>query len=267
MRIFLSLFLISSITFAYIDMDIDGVDDSVDQCPNTPFMETVDINGCSEEALISQSHYDIIIGAAYSQIDYITNEKTDTVTSTLQVDYFQDNFSLQAVGSYYNSSSDTYDESGLNDTILAAYYLIPLSSDFRLRIGAGVILPTYDTSLNNNNMDYLASISATYALNKFNIFGAYSLTLINDDDVAGAQYQDQSAYSAGVGVHISPKQYMSVSYSQADSIYVNAEETRSVSLYNFYSIDTNWFTTFSYAYGLSDTTSDHYLALNLGYYF
>lgn len=268
MRIFLSLILISSIVFAYIDTDMDGVDDRVDQCPNSSIMDLVDINGCSEEAFTSDYHYDIILGGSYSQVDYITNERTETLTSSLQVDYFKENFSLQLIGSYYKTSSFGYSESGLNDTLLAAYYLLPLSESFRVRLGAGVILPTYETSLNNNNTDYLASASATYSVDDFNIFGAYSLTVINDDDIAGvANYQDTNSYSLGLGYHTTSRNYISASYSQSQSSIISIEDIQSVSIYDFYSINEHWFTNLSYAYGLSDSASDHYASINLGYYF
>jgi len=268
MRIlFLSLLFLSSL-YAYNDADFDGVDDSIDVCPNTPILAIVDIDGCSFLARASEHHFDIVIGESYSQLDYVTNELTDTLTTSLQVDYFYNNFSFQASGSYYRSSSDTTNNSGLNDSVLAGYYLFRLNENLNIRLGAGVILPTYDTDLNNNNTDYLASINANYTVDKISYFAGYNYTMINDDDIANVvTYQDSSAYSIGAGYHVSDKYYLSTSYYQADSVYENLDDIKNISIYNFYSIDTHWFTTFSYAYGLSDTTSDHFASIRLGYYF
>lgn len=268
MRIFLLSLLLLSSLYAYNDADFDGVDDSVDICPNTPILDLVDINGCSFEALESKHHFDLVIGQSYSQLDYVTNEKTDTYTTSLQVDYFYENFSLQASSSYYNSSSQTTNNSGLNDSVLAGYYLFSLSDNFNLRLGAGLILPTYDTDLNNNNTDYLGSINASYSMDEVSLFAGYNYTMVNDDDIADVvSYQDSNAYSLGIGYHLTSKYYLSTSYYQAQSVYQNVDDIKNVSIYNFYSINTHWFTTLSYAYGLSDTTSDHFASVRLGYYF
>lgn len=267
MRIFLLMLMMVPLLFAYVDSDLDGVDDDVDQCPNTAITDLVDIRGCSTESLVSLHHYDIIVGGSYSQVDYNTNEKTDTFTTSLQVDYFYKNISLQASTSYYSSQSDSYSESGLGDSSLAAFYLLPVNKDFQIRIGAGMILPTYESSLNNNNTDYLATLGASYTLQKLNLFAAYSFTQINDDDVAGVvSYQDTHAYSAGAGYYLSQKLYSSLSYYQADSLYKDVEEIKNISLFAFYTLDKNWFTTAGYAYGLSDSASDHSVSFRLGYY-
>ncbi len=253
--------------FAYVDSDLDGVDDDVDQCPNTPIMDLVDIRGCGIESLVSPHHYDIIVGGNYSQVDYTTNEKTDTFTTMLQVDYFYKNISLQASTAYYSSQSASYSDSGLGDSTLGAFYLLPVNKDFRIRLGAGAILPTYDSSLNNNNSDYFATLGASYTLEKLNFFAGYSFTQINDDDVAGlVSYQDTHAYSGGAGYYLSPKLYSSLSYYQSESLYQGVEAIKSVSLFAFYTLDKNWFTTASYAYGLSDSASEHSISLRLGYY-
>jgi len=269
MRTFLIFFMTMPVLFAYIDSDMDGVDDPTDQCPNTPITELVDIKGCSVEALKSPQHYDIIVGQNYSQTDYNTNEKTDTHSTTLQLDYFYKNFSAQLLSAYYSSKSATYSDSGLTDTTLAGYYLLPIRYDFSIRVGAGVLLPTFDSSFNNNNTDYLAAISATYSIDRVNLFAGYNFTKINDDDIPyyNITYQNTHAYNAGVGYYLNNKWYASVSYYQADGIYTAMEDIKSASLYNFYSIDKNWFTTLSYAYGLSDSASDHSASLRLGYNF
>ena len=269
MRIFLIFFMITPILIAYIDSDMDGVVDNTDQCPNTPISELVDIKGCSIQTLKSEHRYDVVIGRSYSEIDYNTNEKTDTHATTLQLDYFYKNFSVQALTAYYKSESATFSSEGLTDSTLAAYYLVPISNDFSVRVGAGIILPTYDSTLNNNNTDYLASVSATYSNNRLNLFAGYSFTKINDDDIPdwGVNYQNTNAFNAGLGYYVTRKWYSNISYYQAEGIYTTMEDLKSVSLYNFYSLNKNWFTSLSYARGLSDSASDHSASLRLGYNF
>lgn len=267
-NILLILLLSSLSLFAYSDYDLDGVDDKIDQCPNTPFSDLVDINGCSIQSIISPHNFDIIFGIDLSQTNYDTMEKTDLVTETLQADYYYKNFSLQAATSYHNSDSDTYSDSGLGDSFLAAYYKITPTNELDIRLGLGVILPTYDTDLNNNNADYTASLNFSYMFDDMNLFGGYSHTIINDDDVNNvAVYQDTDAYSLGLGFYPAKQLYISGAYNSSESIYAGVEDIETLSLYAFYNIDQHWFASFTYSLGVSDTASDNSISLRLGYYF
>ncbi|WP_373002984.1 DUF3187 domain-containing protein [Sulfurimonas sp.] len=266
----LLLLTLSVSLLAYSDSDMDGVDDKLDQCPNTPFSELVDINGCTTKYLESPHHFDIILGIDYSQKSYTTLEDTDVTSKSIQMDYYYKNFSLQAATSYYNSDSIIYSSDGMNDSFLGAYYKLNPVENLSVRLGVGVILPTYDTDLNNNNTDYTSSLSLSYMLDNVNIFGGYSYTIINDDDIKTVTpilYQNTNSYNAGVGFYPSSKVYVSASYNSSDSIYKGIDDIDTASFYLFYSIDSNWFTTLNYAYGLSDTASDNYAAVKIGYYF
>ncbi len=267
--------LLSTTLFAYVDSDMDGVADSVDKCPNTPLTDLVDINGCTKKrvSLIQETkgHADIIIGANYAGSNFASLNKSDTYAASLQTDYYYGDFSLQASTSVYKTDSNDYDASGLNDSFIGAAYNFNLTDNITLRLGAGVILPTYDTTLNNNNTDYTTSLNLSYALEKINLFGGYSYTMINDDDVVDAnndyRYQDTNAYSAGIGYYFSNSLYMSGAYNFSDSIYVGIEEIKSASLYGYYAINKNRFLIFTYAYGLSESASDNALSVKVGYYF
>jgi hypothetical protein len=259
---------------AYSDADLDGVDDKVDKCPNTPFMALVDINGCTKKLLVkkkrkqTKSHYDVIIGANYSGSNYASLNQTDTYSTSLQVDYYYKNYSFQASTSYFKTTSSSYDDTGLNDSFVGVSYMFKPQKSLSVRVGGGLILPTYDTSLNNNNMDYTTSLNLSYAYNKFNFFGGAVYTLIEDDDVAGVvSYQNTAAWSLGAGYNINNKLYVSLSYHDSQSIYDGVENVQTASVYAYKSLSTHWFLTGFYAYGLSDSASDNALSLRLGYYF
>ena len=279
--LFAMLGLLSTGLLAYSDADMDGVADSVDKCPNTPLMDLVDINGCTKKKLNtshtqSNSHADIIVGANYSGSNFASLNQTDTYSSSLQVDYYYKDFSLQVSTSYYKTDGHAYSENGMNDTFVGASYNIKLTKSLLVRVGAGASLPTYKTSLNNNNTDYIGSLNVSYALAKTNIFAGYSYTLNNDDDVSvkdslgnvyDYRYQDTNAYSAGMGYYFTNSLYMSAAYNQSNSIYKGYEDVKTASFYGYKSIDKNWSMTFFYAYGLSNTASDHAASIKLGYYF
>jgi len=271
---------LSTVLFAYSDADMDGVDDSIDKCPNTALTDLVDINGCTKTVLTPKKnnhHFDIIVGANYTGSNFTSTPTTETYSSSLQVDYYYKNFSLQASTSYYVTDSDGYSENGLNDSFVGAAYNFHPMDALTFRVGVGVLLPTYDTSLNNNNTDYAASLNLSYMLGKLNIFGGYIYTQINDDDVVltlnggsstqNIVYQDTSAYSIGLGYYLTNKFYVSGAYNQTESIFKNVEDAKTASLYAYYSIDAHWFMNFSYANGLSDSASDHAGSIKLGYYF
>jgi len=278
---FMLLGSFSTALLAYSDMDMDGVADSVDKCPNTPLTDLVDINGCPIKTVkVSQktkSHFDIVVGANYAGSNFVSTPSSDTYSSSLQLDYYYKDFSLQASTSYYKTDSDGYSESGMNDSFVgAAYNFHPLKA-LTLRVGAGALLPTYSTSLNNNNTDYVGSLNASYLFGKINIFAGYVFTQVNDDDVVvttnnGANsynvvYNNTNAYSVGLGYYLTNKLYVSGAYNQTESIYKGVEDAKTVSAYAYYSIDKNWFMNFSYAYGLSDSASDNAASVKLGYYF
>ena len=262
------LALLPSNLLAYNDFDLDGVEDSQDRCPNTLITDLVDINGCTIKSLVSPHHYDIILGTSYSQVDYNTNEKTNNTNATMQVDYYYKNFSLQLAASYFTSKSKTYSNKGLNDTYLTVYYQFNFFEGLSLRVGEGVILPTYDSGLGNNNTDYKSSANLSYTLASFNLFGGYGYTLVNDDDVAGlASYQNSASLYGGVGFYPSSQLYLSASYNKSDSIYKGFTPIENASIYAYYTLNQHWFSTLNYAYGLSDSASDHYLAIRFGYYY
>ncbi len=267
----LTLGFISTSLLAYSDADMDGVEDSVDKCLGTPFTELVDIQGCSKEILVSPHHFDIVAGVNYSDSDYRSLNATDTLTSSLQVDYYYKNFSLQASTSFFRTEGSGYNNSGMYDSFVGGAYQIQPTDLLSIRLGIGAILPTYDTSLNNNNTDYTASVNVSYSLNKFNIFGGYAYTLINDDDVTvnGVlyKYQNTDALSGGLGYYFSNKLYISGAYNLSNSIYDSVEDIQTASIYGYYSIDEHWFSMFNYAKGLSDSASKNYASIKLGYYF
>ena len=265
--LFIISILITINLYAYTDNDMDGVEDRVDQCPNTPLMDLADINGCSTKSLISPHRYSMIIGFNYSDSDYRSLNATDTFASSLQIDYYYKNFSLQASTSFFKTEGDDYSDSGLYDSFIGASYRINKIDKLSVSLSAGVILPTYDTALENNNMDYIASANLSYAVKNLNIFGGYSFTLINDDDVGDIVYQNSNAFNVGVGYYINSKLYMSASYSLSNSIYTGLEDIETSSIYGHYTISKNMFSTLSYAYGLSDTASNNYVSARLGYLF
>ena len=277
--VLLMLPFISANLYAYVDNDMDGVEDSVDKCPNTPFSDLVDLSGCTVQTMRTQktkSHYDIIVGTSYSASNYTSLNRSDTFTASVQADYYYGDFSLQLSTSYYKTSSESYTQNGFDDSYIGASYSFKPSNNFSIRIGTGALLPTYDTTLANNKIDFTASVSFNYTVEKVSIYGSYLYTVVNDTDTLSDgvlyTYQNTNSYNTGMGYFLSDSFYLSVTYSHSDSIYRSIgsdsiEDIKTLSLYGYYAIDEHYFTTFEYRHGLSESASDHTTSIKLGYYF
>jgi len=276
-KILLAILLIGAMQLmAFDDYDMDGVEDKKDMCPNTPFSALVDKNGCSKKILkgfgssVSTNLYsfDVIIGFNYSESNYDSLQQNDTYSGSLQVDYYYKNFSIQASTSYYDTQSVSYNDSGIDDSFLGAYYTLNAQKNLNIVFGLGAIIPTYDSDLNNNNTDYTTSINLSYMATKsINLFGGYNYVIINDDDVENVKYQNTNAYNIGIGFYPIQQLYISAAYNSSQSIYKDVKDIDTISAYGYYSFNKRWFGTLNYAYGLSDTATDHYFSLRVGYCF
>lgn len=252
--------LLPLLLFAYEDSDFDGVSDEHDLCPNSTMTDIVDMTGCTVEKLVlpkeNLHHFDIVMGA-----NYITDNKT--VNESFQIDYYYKNFALQL-------QTANYKEGGMGDTLFSLYYNFKPSPKLSLRLGGSAIFPTYDSVLENNNMDYRASLSLSYQLNTLSLFGGFNFTAINDDDVNNTtyhvEYQDSYYSYVGFGSYLFSKLYSSFLYSSSSSSYKGGDSINNLSLYNYYNIDGHWFTSFGYNYGLNSSSTDQ-VYINIGYYF
>ncbi len=265
--------LILLLTFTYLnayqDYDMDGVEDRVDRCPNTLMSELVNHKGCPIKNLDSYHHFDFIYGLNFYQTNYDTLEKANTHSQSFQFDYYYKNLSVTLSSSYYTSNTTSYNDSGSDDSFLGVYYKIDDIKNLNITMGVGTIIPTYDSDLNNNNTDYSASINLNYGFENLKFFGGYSYTLINDDDIEEDNliYRNTNAINIGLGYYFTQELYMSSSYSTSESIFEGVENIEVAALYALYSLNKNWFTNFTYAYGVSDSASDNFASLKVGYYF
>ncbi|HQS66700.1 MAG TPA: DUF3187 domain-containing protein [Sulfuricurvum sp.] len=266
------ILIVSLLLSAYVlavDSDMDGVDDAQDQCRDTPFSDLVNADGCSIRSLHSSVNYDIIIGAGYSQINYASQEKSDTTIQTFQADYYHGNLMAQLSGSYFQSSSPGFTQSGLGDTLAALYYKSQLNNGLIIQTGIGALLATYDSGYHNEATDYQGSIGLQYDLtDNTNLFCGYSYTIVNDTDVPNTEhYQNTHSFYAGAGYSFNEKIRLSASYAQSQSMYVGTQTIKTASTGMFYQLNPHWFTMIDYRYGLSDSASDHDGSVRLGYYF
>lgn len=266
--VFLLFFVLIIPLFAYQDSDMDGVEDSYDLCKRTLFSDLVDKNGCTIKSIGRSVHYDIIIGTEYSQVNYTSKEVADTINTSLQVDIYMNQWWIQGLVSYYDANSGFDTSNGLNDTILDLFYQYPQIQALSLTMGIGIVLPTYDSRYNNEEIDYSVMIDFQYDLNdSMYLFGGLGYTWTRDKDIVEETYQNTPELDIGIGYLYGKKGIWSIAYYQNESMYEYIETMKSLGVGYSYQVNPDYFISSSYGYGLSDSASDHSFLLRLGYSF
>ena len=259
-KVFFSLVIFTFSLFAYVDSDMDGVPDKRDKCANTPLTELVDLSGCTIEKLVSEHHFDIVLGQSYAKE---TNASLNL--SSIRMDFYYKKWSFQVATSYYKSTVETQTNTGQSDTYLNIFYLFQPFENFYLNVGGGLVFPTYDTV--DNKLDYTASLYGRYKWNKLSLIlgmGYGKTGDSNENDIVS--YNDTISYNTGLGYTWNANFYSSIGYSKVNSIFEGTEDLESLSFYTYYSIDEHWFSNVNYRYGFLNVGRRESIGVNFGYY-
>ncbi len=255
------LSLLQSTIFAYVDNDIDGVEDSVDECLDTPFDELVDERGCSYD----KPYYgklSLKLGTDVSFDDF-----SDKATNfNIYANYRYNSWNLSLSNSSY-STYDRYNESSSTsgDTYLSGGYLFK-KEDFNTKLTLGVKVATADEDVGTGENDYFVSVDYDYFVNsRQDIFAYFGLTFSGDSK--DVDYEDYLSFSVGSGYAINSSWYSALSYNFSGSQYPDGDDYKSLSWFNSYQFSDKYFTTFNYSYALDDISFDHTFSLKFGVHF
>jgi len=249
------LFTVPLVLFAYVDSDMDGVEDKDDHCPNTLITDLVDLKGCRVTSLLSPHHFTFLVGSSS-----VKDNDIRYGVSSLEFDYAYKEFSLQIAGSYYDIKGETLLSSeGFNDTHLNFFYRFHPFSNFSLSICTGLLFPTYDSQ--SNQIDYIGSLVGKYQYNTWSLSTGLGYKIVSD-----INRSDTYFYSFSIGKDWGKNLYSSISYSVSESSYTDVGMFKRLSLYNYYSINKNWFGTLSFSEGLNEQSLDNKIGVKLGYY-
>ena len=248
---------------AFTDDDFDGVDDAHDKCLDTPFTDLVDSEGCTSSSLVSHHQVDVIVGIAYSQKNETTLEDEQTLYSSLQLDYSYKELNFYLLVSRYQNSYG----SGLDDTYIGGSYTFSISDMLNFSPSLNLALPTYDSGLDNEQVDISAGFELSYFYKSFAFSGAYLYTFINDTDTQGIEYQNTSAYQLGATYSFNEKVYVNTGIYKSTSMYRGVEDIESFLVDLNYYINNTYFILLNYSHGLSESASDNYVSLKFGYHF
>ena len=289
-----TLILFSIGATAFQDSDIDGVSDTIDLCPNTPFEALVNSNGCS-----NNQESNLIQKKEHNYRGALTLKIGDTLLS--DEIYDSENYlNLYANYRYYNwdvsvsnsrattSSSYTEDNSDSDNNIyLSTGYTFSLpKSTLKLSVGTKIVdsddssstqragngrgnshnIVIDDSSLDSRDDDYFASLNYNYNLTSSqNLFLYYGYT--SSGDSKSTDYEDYSSFSVGTGHSFGKSLYGALSYNYTESIYPNVDAEQGITLFSSYNFSKNIFATASYTYALEDYSYDDTLSFALGFYF
>lgn len=246
-----SLFLFFAITIAsygYSDYDVDGVEDSVDACPNTPFDVLVDERGCEEGKAYRGAL--TLLGGTITGID----TDTDNLTSLLlfvNYRYYDWDISFSTFNEIQNTVSDVPDT-----FYIATGYRFQLSDSLESKISIG----TKQSSLQDDyyvmgNLDYTIS-------SEQNIYLFYSYTFAQDSDTE--VYDNFHTYSIGTGRVLTEYWYSALSYDFSGSNLSYIDDYQAISWSNTFLLSSQYYFLTTYSYGLSDAASDHTVSIQFG---
>lgn len=286
----LTFLLLSGVSVAYQDYDIDGVEDSIDSCPNTPFDILVNDKGCPDTGEKTTTTADNYGGNFTFKVgtDISTDETYESDNSlNLYANYAYRNWDISASNSRSTTNNSTYTEDnsyGNNDIYLATGYMFSLpSSQLKLSVGTKIADSEESTTISSRQQgrfntivteesiasrdnDYFASMNFNYLLNpKQDLFFYLGHTLSGDS--SDTDYEDYSSFSVGTGYAINKSWYSAVSYNYTGSIYTDGDPEQGLAWFNSYNFSKNLFATAAYNYALEDFSYDHTFSLALGVHF
>ncbi|WP_457639663.1 hypothetical protein [Persephonella sp.] len=236
--------------FGFTDSDLDGVDDSVDRCPRTPFFVKVDRYGCPLQPVKKKKipgKFYLKVGTAYTK----DNDYNNTLTNlTLGYSYNRFYFSIRTKYYIYDSARS---KGGLGDTYLFGSYTFKIEK-LLATPGLSVKIPTADSDFGTGKVDFIPSLTLDYYLTKrLDAFFYYGYIFRGSD-----QYGDNYTVSFGAGYRFSKPFYMSGSFD------FDKNGSNYLSLFGIYRFTSKYYTTLNYSYGINDKATDHYISLKLG---
>lgn len=273
------------------DKDFDGVPDSIDQCPNTPFLCEVDKYGCTTTTLTlpfetEKESLNIVLGYGFSSNEDLKDRVVQHNTK-VKISYYHNSWGYNLQTGYYSHNI----QDGTLDTTLRVRKRIKLNNKFTISLGGGLRLPTYD--FKGNKVDELLHTSLHYYPTSFlSFFTGYSFTRIGDNEVdtilsetpSGDTNSDGKTendgnekkdiylglqnthkFYGGVGYFFTDDFYMNIMYSDESSKFVSEHRIRAITGSLYYKINEKWFTTLYYKYEILDEDRHDNLLFSVGY--
>jgi len=259
--LFLLLISTAALTAAasYVDYDLDGVDDSIDLCPNTPFDVLVDAHGCDMEKKQTLPGK-VLIQAGVSRT--IDSEYKETTILNFFADYSYGNWDISLASNNYATGDLSTILDAEDDLFLTLGYTFHMEA-LTTKIMAGTTFAFMEECDNDRDNSWYGALDLDYQLNDtVNLFGYYSFTI--NSDTKYLKYKNFHTLSAGAGYMPASSWYTSFSYNYASSCYSGGENYQSLSWFNAYMLTSSLYLSVNYTYGLNDASYDHTISFAIG---
>ena len=241
-----------SISFSFQDSDLDGVEDSKDKCPNTPFYYLVDKYGCPVKKISfkKEIRYYLRFGFSHSKDD---GYEVNLISTSFSLYYRPFYFSVR--GRYYTYVNGL--GRGLGDTTLYFSYRkfiknLGIFPGFRIKV------PTASEKFGKRYFSYTPSVFLDYFMGKLDIFFYVDRTFR-----ATSGRKDTWLFSAGAGYSFSKDLYVSLSTDIVESSVRNVYSNY-LNFYTLYYITKRIFITANFSKGINDYAIDRSISLRLG---
>jgi hypothetical protein len=238
-KIFIIYFILTLKLFSFYDNDLDGVDDRKDKCLNTPFIDIVDIYGCSEN-----NKY---IGAFNIELEYLKqkNKMLDIDINNIYFDYKYSTFLFSIFYNQYTIDSKTYS----GDLYMNFGYDIIINENL-LNIYFGTKQATGNEVVSTKENDYSVSLSYEYFINTyFSYLISASYTKTGDNQIN--KYNDFLNYSLGI-IYVENKYNISLYYSYDQALLQDTDDYKGVEIEYSYSFNTKYYIKLAHSKSLLD---------------
>ncbi len=257
-KVFISLILFGAVLFGDKDDDLDGVPNSIDKCPNTPFLHKVDSNGCTTKVLTlpKQSDKDMkLFTISYGRItdgDFKGRKiQNEAIISFSNISY-----------PWVFSVTTGLINSGLIDTTFKIKRVFKPKKDLKINLLAGLKLPTYN--FRGNRVDPLFGSSIYYHLDeKSSFFAGLNYTLVQDKEFDLSLENSYNMYG-GFGYFISKKTYTNISMEVSNSKFVQEETLKTIGSMLYYQLSKDYSISLNFRKELNEDEHNLFI-LSLGY--
>lgn len=253
-----AVLLFSNFSFAFVDNDLDGVDDSIDKCPNTPFDQIVGQDGCPI-GKIGQEQQSGIKGRFYFKVGlvYNTDNSNDSTISATSIAYAYKGFYVSLSTNYYLYDS-IVKNGGLGDSFLYLSYSFFSIKNLYTTLGVNTKIPTGEDRFSDEYFDYAPSISFDYIRGKDDYFIFYGHTFKGNPNL-----NDTDAFSIGAGYQLTREFYSSLSIDGVSSS-ITKKFRYQLGYFGLYNFARKYYGTLSYSYGINDVSIDHSIFTKFG---
>jgi len=262
--ILLGALLCSQMTYAQTDSDMDGVPDTIDQCPNTPFLAEVDQQGCLTKLLYfpqerDTGNLDVLMGYNYTFNEEDINQDVQH-SLTLKANYVYNDWIYSVrTGKFIEAESSE----GMIDTTFTVTKRFRPYPNLKYLLGVSIRLPTYDFAGNKTDLSLRGSV-VYYPESGLSLFAGAHFTLIGDQTIDDP-IRDAGGGYAGIGYFFDKVLYLNASYNYRTSKYVSNHDIQTLSTTLFYEISPSWYTSLSYAYQVNDDDLHETFIWQIGY--